>query len=202
MRTNILQYLEETAARVPEKLSFSDGKDGVSFAELYGGARSIGSFLAEKGCRRRAVAVLMDKHPHAIVTFMGIIYSGAYYVALDAQMPSLRMQMIIDTIDPAYVITDEKHRKTADALGREVLIYNDIVNHPENAALLGEIRSHQIDTDPIYVVFTSGSTGVPKGVAACHRSVIDYTESLCEAIGFDENTVFGNQTPLYFDAMV
>ncbi|MBQ2716275.1 MAG: AMP-binding protein, partial [Clostridia bacterium] len=116
MRTNILQYLEETAARVPEKLSFSDGKDGVSFAELYGGARSIGSFLAEKNCRRRAVAVLMDKHPHAIVTFMGIIYSGAYYVALDAQMPSLRMQMIIDTIDPAYVITDEKHRKSADAL--------------------------------------------------------------------------------------
>ena len=200
MRTNILQYLEETAARVPEKLSFSDGKDGVSFAELYRGARSIGSFLAEKGCRRRAVAVLMDKHPHAIVTFMGIIYSGAYYVALDAQMPSLRMQMIIDTIDPAYVITDEKHKKTADALGREVLIYNDIVNHPENSGLLGEIRSHQIDTDPIYVVFTSGSTGVPKGVAACHRSVIDYTESLCEAIGFDENTVFGNQTPLYFDA--
>ena len=200
MRTNILQYLEATAARVPEKISFSDGKNSVSFAELYGGARSIGSFLAENGCRKRAVAVLMDKHPHAIVSFMGIIYSGAYYVALDAQMPSLRMQMIIDTIDPAYVITDEKHKKIADTLGREVLIYKDIVNYPENCELLSNIRSHQIDTDPIYVVFTSGSTGVPKGVAACHRSVIDYTESLCEAIGFDENTVFGNQTPLYFDA--
>ena len=200
MRTNILQYLEETAARVPEKVSFSDGKDSVTFAELYRGARAIGSFLAESSCRRRAVAVLMDKHPHAIVTFMGIIYSGAYYVALDAQMPSLRMQMIIDTIDPAFIITDEKHRKTADALGREVLIYSEIVGHTENAALLDNIRARQIDTDPIYVVFTSGSTGVPKGVAACHRSVIDYTESLCEAIGFDGNTVFGNQTPLYFDA--
>ncbi|MBO5968305.1 MAG: AMP-binding protein, partial [Clostridia bacterium] len=158
MRTNILQYLEETAARIPEKVSFSDGKDSVTFGQLYNGACSIGSFLAEKGCRRRAVAVLMDKHPHAIVTFMGIIYSGAYYVALDAQMPSLRMQMIIDTIDPAYVITDEKHRKTADALGREVLIYDDIVDHLENTALLDNIRAHQIDTDPIYVVFTSGST--------------------------------------------
>ena len=200
MRTNILQYLEETAARVPEKVSFSDGKDSVTFAELYRGARSIGSFLAENKCRRRAVAVLMDKHPHAIVTFMGIIYSGAYYVALDAQMPSLRMQMIIDTIDPVFIITDEKHKKTADALGREVLIYSDIVNHTDNIELLDNIRAKQIDTDPIYVVFTSGSTGVPKGVAACHRSVIDYTESLCEAIGFDENTVFGNQTPLYFDA--
>ncbi|MGM9642470.1 MAG: amino acid adenylation domain-containing protein [Eubacteriales bacterium] len=200
MRTNILEYLEQTAARLPGKLAFSDGKDGVSFGELYSGARSIGSFLAEKNCRRRSVAVLMDKHPHAIVTFMGIIYSGAYYVALDAQMPEVRMQMIIDTVDPACVITDEKHRAAAEKLGREVLIYSEIVSHPENAALLEEIREGQIDTDPIYVVFTSGSTGVPKGVAACHRSVIDYTEALCEAIGFDENTVFGNQTPLYFDA--
>jgi amino acid adenylation domain-containing protein len=49
-------------------------------------------------------------------------------------------------------------------------------------------------------VFTSGSTGIPKGVAACHRSVIDYTESLCDALKFSENTVFGNQTPLFFDA--
>ena len=126
MRTNILQYLEETAARLPEKVSFSDGKDSVTFGQLYNGARSIGSFLAEKGCRRRAVAVLMDKHPHAIVTFMGIIYSGAYYVALDAQMPSLRMQMIIDTIDPAYVITDEKHKKTADALGCELSVFKHL----------------------------------------------------------------------------
>lgn len=200
MRTNILQYLEETAARLPQKVSFSDGKDSVTFAELYRGARAIGSRLAESSCRGHAVAVLMDKHPKAIVTFMGIVYSGAYYVALDAQMPALRMKMIVDTIKPLFVITDEKHKKLAQGLGIEALIYDDIVGYRENTELLEAVRARQIDTDPIYVVFTSGSTGVPKGVAACHRSVIDYTEALCEAIGFEESTVFGNQTPLYFDA--
>jgi non-ribosomal peptide synthetase component F len=49
-------------------------------------------------------------------------------------------------------------------------------------------------------VFTSGSTGVPKGVVACHRSVIDYIENLSEVLCFNENTRFANQTPLYFDA--
>ena len=49
-------------------------------------------------------------------------------------------------------------------------------------------------------MFTSGSTGIPKGVTACHRSVIDYIEHLSEALGFDENIVFGNQAPLYMDA--
>src|SRR5699024_12561972 len=43
------------------------------------------------------------------------------------------------------------------------------------------------DIDPAYIVFTSGSTGVPKGVAACHRSVIDYIENLSEVLGFDED---------------
>ena len=62
------------------------------------------------------------------------------------------------------------------------------------------IRNKALDIDPAYIVFTSGSTGVPKGVAACHRSVIDYIENLSEVLGFDEDTVFGNQTPLYFDA--
>ena len=69
-----------------------------------------------------------------------------------------------------------------------------------DAKRIARVRDRQIDTDPIYVVFTSGSTGVPKGVVACHRSVIDYTEALCEALPFSEETVFGNQTPLFFDA--
>ncbi|MFC2477061.1 MAG: AMP-binding protein, partial [Catonella sp.] len=56
------------------------------------------------------------------------------------------------------------------------------------------------DTNPVYIVFTSGSTGVPKGVMASHRNVIDYIEGLGEILECDENTVFGNQAPLYLDA--
>ena len=66
--------------------------------------------------------------------------------------------------------------------------------------VLAKIREGALDIDPIYVLFTSGSTGVPKGVVGYHRGVIDYIESLSEVLGFNESTVFGNQTPLYLDA--
>jgi non-ribosomal peptide synthetase component F len=81
-----------------------------------------------------------------------------------------------------------------------LLRFEDVAAAEIDGAALLAVRERQIDTDPIYVVFTSGSTGTPKGVVACHRSVIDYTEALCGALGFTRDTVFGNQTPLYFDA--
>ncbi len=81
-----------------------------------------------------------------------------------------------------------------------MLCYERLAESAADDAALAQVRREALDTDPIYIVFTSGSTGVPKGVAACHRSVLDYIEHLDEILGVTEDTVFGNQTPLYFDA--
>jgi amino acid adenylation domain-containing protein len=200
MLNNILEYLENTATRLPQKLAFSDGKEGVSFGELLCRSRGIGSALAKIGTTGRSVAVLMDKSPRQLVAFMAVVYSGGYYFALDPAMPKSRIEMIVSTASPRLIITDKKNLRHTEGLDVEVVLYEDISESAEDTELLSSIRSSHIDTNPLYIVFTSGSTGVPKGVIACHRSVIDYTEALCEAIGFDENTVFGNQAPLYFDA--
>ncbi len=201
MRKNILQYLEESAARLPDKTAFSNGKENMSFGELERVSRSIGTYLAARGIRREAVAVFMDKHPRTLAAFFGVIYAGCFYVCIDSAMPDERIMTILDNISARTVIADTKNYKRAAALGVEWLLeYDEIADTAVDGALLADIRRRQIDTDPIYVVFTSGSTGVPKGVVACHRSVIDYTEALCEALEFSEDTVFGNQTPLYFDA--
>ena len=201
MRKNILQYLEETAARLPEKVSFSDGKDAMTFGELQNSSRAIGSELVRLGVRREAVAVFMDKHPRTMAAFFGVIYAGCYYVCIDSAMPAERIRAILENLSARVIIADDKNYKKASDFGAEILLrYSDIADTQADDACLSDIRRRQIDTDPIYVVFTSGSTGVPKGVVACHRSVIDYTEALSSALGFCEDTVFGNQTPLYFDA--
>ena len=200
MQTNILEYLERTVDRLPDKVAFSDGTDHMTFADLSLSARSIGTYLIDRGYGRGCIAVLMDKHPVQIAAFFGVLYAGGFYVAPDASMPPKRLQMIMDTVKPCMIICDKKNMAPAYTLGLPVVLYDEIYRYPVKDALLELVRKAHIDTDPAYVVFTSGSTGVPKGVAACHRSVIDYTEALCDAVGFSEQTVFGNQTPLYFDA--
>jgi len=201
MQKNILEYLEQTVKCYPDKIAFSTGKESMTFGEVYLGARAIGSFLCENGFYGEPVAVIMDKHPKTVTAFFGIIYAGCFYVCLDEKMPEARMRAIIEKLNPRAVICDKKNEKTASSLDiTNVFIYDDISENKENDTILNGVRRRQSSTDAIYIVFTSGSTGIPKGVVACHRSVIDYTETLCEALGFSADTVFANQTPLYFDA--
>ena len=202
MQTNILEYLEKTVKRCPDKIAFANEETGLTFAQVYTQARAIGSGLNREGFYKKPVVVFMKKHPKVLTAFFGAIYSGCYYVPLDDEMPRYRIELIFQTLEPGALICDETTESIASELNYQgrAFRYEDLVSHEEDPAALDMIRSKQLDIDPIYIVFTSGSTGVPKGVMACHRSVIDYVENLCEVLKFDENSVFGNQTPLYFDA--
>lgn len=141
-----------------------------------------------------------------INAFLGVVRSGCYYVPIDEEMPPHRIDLIFERLKPELVICDDTTEHAAAELQKsseisfQIVKYNMLINYEVNEGALAEIENRAIDTDPIYIVFTSGSTGIPKGVLACHRSVIDYIENLSEILQVSENTVFGNQAPLYVDA--
>ena len=200
--TNVLEYLEQTAPRVLEKIAIGSPEYSLTYGEIWQEAKAVGSFLHSVGLYSQSVVVFMKKSPRTIAAFLGAIYAGCYYVPLDEEMPAHRIGLIFDTLNPQAVICDETTVNLLDGLsytGARYL-YSEISAFPVEEAALAAIRDRQIDTDPIYIVFTSGSTGIPKGVTGCHRGVIDYIENLCPVLQPDEDSVFGNQTPLYFDA--
>ncbi len=201
MQNHVLKYLNEIVKKVPDKTAYSDGTVSLTFREVYAQSRSVGSFLYKKGIYKKPVVVFMQRAPREIAAFFGVITGGDFYVPVDEEMPAGRIQLILDNVKSPLVICDEttaEKAKAFDLKGGEIVLYDDMIGIEDEA--LERIYRSAVDTDPIYIVFTSGSTGVPKGVAACHRSVIDYIEQLSEVLAFDGNTVFGSQTPLYFDA--
>lgn len=202
MQTNVLEYLENIVDKVENKVAYANEKDEITFKEVYQYSRRIGSAIAKKNHYKDSVVVYMNKHPKAIVAFYGVIYSGNYYVPIDEEMPSYRIELIFNTLNPKMMICDEITKEKALKMGYkgDIYLYDDLILEEEDPHLLTTIRNNQLDIDPIYIVFTSGSTGVPKGVMACHRSVIDYIENLSDVLQVNEKTVFGNQSPLYFDA--
>ena len=202
MQNNVLSYLNEIVEKVPNKVAYSTGEEGVTFREVYEQSRAIGMYLHNREIYKEPVVVFMNKHPKTLVAFLGVITGGNYYVPIDAEMPEIRINLILENVKSKLIICDEQTVEIAKKFPFDgaIVTYDQLCKETIDDSVLKNIYDRSVDTDPIYVVFTSGSTGIPKGVIACHRSVIDYIESLSEVLGFDEETVFGNQSPLYMDA--
>ena len=204
MEKSILSYLEKSEKKFHNKVAFSDGKHELTYHELVEESKSIGSFLIENIGMRKAVVVYMEKGARNISVFMGAAYAGCFYVPLDAQMPVERINIILDTLKPAAIIYDDKTEKYLSLIETDCIkvLYDEIHMLPKNEEKLETARRQMIDTDPLYILFTSGSTGIPKGVIVCHRSVIDYADWVVKTFELNENTTFGNQTPFYFSMSV
>ena len=201
-QNNVLEYLESTTMTVPDKVAFTDASESVTFSQTMKSARAIGTFISEKEHYNEPIVVFMGKHPRTILSFLGIVYSGNYYVPIDDEMPKHRIELILDNLKPKAMICDDSTIELAKDYGYDgnVYLYSEIIENTVDDKLLMDIRNKAIDTDPIYIVFTSGSTGIPKGVVACHRSVIDFVENLSDVLSFNADTIFGQQVPLYVDA--
>lgn len=200
--TNILTYLDETATSYPDKPSFIGEASALTFLELKSKTEAIGSFIADKNIYNEPILVFMEKSPEEVSALLGVVRSGNFYVALDLDMPEARLNAIMDITKAKLMIVDGHTKEKAKSLGfsGDICSYEETASKQTNATLLLEISHKAKETETIYLVFTSGSTGVPKGVVASHRNVIDYIEGLGKVLECDENTVFGNQAPLYLDA--
>jgi D-alanine--poly(phosphoribitol) ligase subunit 1 len=203
---NVLDYLEISALKYPDKLAFVDQEHKISYAELIYQAKAIGSNLSTmmNGQTKKPVAVFIDRSIASLVLFLGVVYSGNFYVPIDGQMPKNRIELIFNTLQPQAVILLQKDSAVLENIDftGSVLFFDDAVASAVDEERLCQIKRKAIDTDPLYAMFTSGSTGIPKGALICHRSVIDLIEHFTEVFGFSEESVFGNQAPFDFDVSV
>ena len=202
---NILEWLENKTEQEKKRIAFIDPKDEISFGELEQKAKCIGTYISYMCDVRSAVGFYMEKNIYAVCGMLGAVYGGCLYSFLDTRQPESRMHQIISVLQPALILTDEEHLEEAHKLFPEIrveVIADILFEKKMDQKRLDAIREQALDMDPLYVNFTSGSTGVPKGVTVCHRNVIDFIEVFVKTTGIQQSDILGNQAPFDFDVSV
>lgn len=192
---NVLTYLEETAARYPDKKAVALEDHSFTFSEIRDLASRLGQKMMESGFTDGPVGVLAERDADTIVYFIAVLYSGCFYVPIDPDLPQEKMRSEIEDSGMKLVLGKPELKDRLDHAGFEGRYFSlkDAADHPAPFPDRG-------GEDPVYMVYTSGSTGKPKGVLKSHKSMISFLDTYCERFRFTADEVIGNQTPFFFDA--
>ena len=204
MKTSVLDWLDDSAAKYPEKPAYIDEDGALSFGELCDITIRMGSYLAARVPAGTPVICMSGRHRFTPAYFLSVVRAGCFYAPIDASMPKARLKQMLTVADTGYMLVDRENLALAGELGFEgtIFVAEDIIDTAPDEALLCRARRDQNELSPLYIIFTSGSTGVPKGVLTSHHSLMCYISAVCEVLKADDSDVFGGQAPLDYIAAV
>lgn len=193
---NILEYLEISAKKYPEKTAIADRDKSYTFGELKNSASLLGKHPLLQNINNSPVGIFASHSSETIVMMLGVLYSGNFYVPLNPDLPCDKLSQIIGDSGMSVIIgADDAEKAKQSGFDGTYIDFSDIQGNGDSACI-PDIPP----TSPMFAIYTSGSTGKPKGVLKNHLSMMSFIEAYVNEFGFDENIVIGNQTPFFFDA--
>ena len=212
MDKTVLSYLKNTVKQYPDKLCCIDDNEKITYRELDDLSNVVAYNLSSHVTRSTPIPLIMKKSCKALILMWGIIKAGCCYVVIDGNQPNVRIESILNTLSASLVICENDITKKVPSFNGRMFKYEELTTLDENLSKkftsdeFGDnkllIGSDIIDTDPLYVMFTSGSKGTPKGVLVSHRNVVDFIDVFTELFDFNSDDIVGNQAPWDFDVSV
>ncbi len=196
-KQSLSALIDQQTARAPERIAIECEGHSLTYAELKRRADAVARLLVSRGVARgELVGVCVPRSPQMLVAVLGVMKSGAAYVPLDPEFPAARLRYMADHASLQHVIVNDASDAPPAAIqGRQTLELAGLDAAAAPTTALPEV----IGDDLAYVLYTSGSTGQPKGVCVLHRNLVNLLTSMRERPGIDADDVLCAVTTLSFD---
>jgi amino acid adenylation domain-containing protein len=219
METLLQQWVTRQAECRPDSIAVVLQRERLTYSQLEEASNRLARLLRDRGCKRGdRVCFLIPKSPVAIVTLLGILKADCIHVPLDPSSPAPRLSKILDCCEPRWLLAAGPVTELLEGLFSNERFGRSIhVGWMEEAAVTGtNFRSEfsQGDTasysgcppdfqnraeDPAHILFTSGTTGMPKGVVITHSNVIHFVDWAVRYFGIGPSDRLSAHSPLHFD---
>ena len=189
------EVFEESARRWPERIAIDDGECTWTFADLQSRVVFLERVLRARGAGpERIVAVVLDHSAELVASLLAVLKAGAAYLPIDPELPVERTAWLLRDSNVKLAVTDTRHasRLPADV---PAILWDEIHAGPFDSMPRTDEDAAGVPLEPsslAYVMYTSGSTGQPKGVMVTHEGLASYLDwaSTCYETG-------GNGAPLH-----
>jgi amino acid adenylation domain-containing protein len=191
------EIFEQQAERTPEAIAVISGGQDISYRELNERANQLAHLLLRRGVQKETlVGLAVERTLPMVIALIGILKAGAAYVPLDSRLPDERLRYLLADSKPAVIITDRLSYRPE--FGRDVFVLDESFEGLREESTSNP-RTGVAPNNLAYIMYTSGSTGQPKGVAVEHRSVTNLLRSMQREPGLSPSDILLAVTTISFD---
>ncbi|MDF0479613.1 D-alanine--poly(phosphoribitol) ligase subunit DltA [Vagococcus sp. PNs007] len=197
-KNNLIERIDHWAEVSPNAICFKSGEMSHTYAELKEASDKAAQHLIRQFDNRLPVIVYGGLDYDMIVSFIACAKAGHAYIPIDSHTPADRVELITQVADYTAIIAWEDW--PVDSQDKPVLSREDMLNLPPSKE---ELTAENVSGDEtFYIIFTSGTTGVPKGVQISHDNLVSYTDWMLSDFGLETGQAFLSQAPYSFDLSV